>query len=109
MYEARQVTSTSHPAHCVVPLTGQQATHWRTCRTATTSFHLAQPCPAPRIILMGHLGWLLTSSRAIDGLPSVPQTSSQPQVILMDHLDWLDEKATKEYAAALARQVRSFC
>lgn len=24
----------------------------------------------------------------------------------MDHLDWLDEKATKEYAAALARQVR---
>ncbi len=28
------------------------------------------------------------------------------QVILMDHLDWLDDKATKEVAAALAKQVR---
>lgn len=27
------------------------------------------------------------------------------QVILMDHLDWLDDKATREVAAALAKQV----
>ena len=32
-------------------------------------------------------------------------SSTHQQVILMDHLDWLDEKAAKEYAAALARQV----
>lgn len=36
----------------------------------------------------------------------MPRRCCPLQVILMDHLDWLDDKATKEVAAALAKQVR---